>query len=155
MLDRFDQILCFFTVHSLSGGPLSINVIYIEFEKNGNAENQTQDGWVGSVNATSVLCRSPLAKIDLMTSSNELSFKWMLASFDSWIIENVLSIPLDLESKLSSLKPKPESTFSAFRWSSFNGGEQRHFVKSSPDNWPPAQLVVYVYTQKTSPLDLT
>ena len=31
----------------------------IQLKKFGNAENQTRDGWMGSANATSVLCRPP------------------------------------------------------------------------------------------------
>ena len=38
----FDLIVFLFALHSLSG-----------------AENRTRDGWVGSVNASSVLCRPP------------------------------------------------------------------------------------------------
>ena len=50
----------------LAAGPVDLEPVgvglgawMIKFKKNGNNKNQTWDGWVGSPNATSVLCHPP------------------------------------------------------------------------------------------------
>ena len=55
VLDGFDQLLFFLHVHSLSDAAADKSQQNLKF---GNAINRTRDGWVGSANSTSVLCRA-------------------------------------------------------------------------------------------------